>query len=241
MNDLDFLYKTAEAFHDFSSMVKISYIRKLKNGKYRVFSRVGKNLGTYDSRKEAQKRLKQVEYFKHLKKKASENKIDLSDIENFAYSAVMRQINKQLDKEACFTFASIYKKKFDKNLLHKEGKSEDELLSETLKTFDKKYQIILDSRNIKQASAITQSSEVVAKYLANIIKFTLSKISQEKRPGSLTRVRNKISKLDYMQISKKKMPASSAMGQSITFVKHTLFGQTPEYVRDVLNYLVRIL
>ena len=40
-----------------------------KDGKYYVKSEKGKNLGgPYDSKKEAEKRLKQVEYFKHIKK-----------------------------------------------------------------------------------------------------------------------------------------------------------------------------
>jgi len=40
-------------------------IRKVKGG-YRVLSESGKNLGgPYPSRKKAQKRLAQVEYFKH--------------------------------------------------------------------------------------------------------------------------------------------------------------------------------
>jgi len=36
--------------------------------KFRVVSRTGRNLGTYPSRGEAEKRLAQVEYFKHKKK-----------------------------------------------------------------------------------------------------------------------------------------------------------------------------
>lgn len=42
-------------------------IRK-KGNKYQVVSKTGKNLGTYRNKKEALKRLRQVEYFKHLKK-----------------------------------------------------------------------------------------------------------------------------------------------------------------------------
>ena len=42
-------------------------IRKSKDG-YKVLSEKGKNLGgPYKTRKEAEKRLKQVEYFKHHK------------------------------------------------------------------------------------------------------------------------------------------------------------------------------
>lgn len=43
-------------------------IRK-HNKKYQVVSKEGKVLGTYDTREEALKRLKQIEYFKHQEKK----------------------------------------------------------------------------------------------------------------------------------------------------------------------------
>ncbi len=55
------------------SWVKLikSKIVKVKN-KYQVQSEKGKNLGTYDTKQEAEKRLKQVEYFKH---KSAEDEI----------------------------------------------------------------------------------------------------------------------------------------------------------------------
>lgn len=41
----------------------------IKRGdKYRVVSEKGKNLGEYASKEEAEKRLREVEYFKHAKK-----------------------------------------------------------------------------------------------------------------------------------------------------------------------------
>jgi hypothetical protein len=43
-------------------------IRK-HNKKYQVVSKEGKVLGTYDTREEALKRLRQIEYFKHQEKK----------------------------------------------------------------------------------------------------------------------------------------------------------------------------
>lgn len=42
-----------------------------KDNKYQVQSEKGKNLGTYDTKEEAEKRLKQVEMFKHMKKKSN--------------------------------------------------------------------------------------------------------------------------------------------------------------------------
>lgn len=44
-------------------------IKKTKSG-YKVVSKSGKDLGTYSTKGEAEKRLKQVEYFKHLNKKS---------------------------------------------------------------------------------------------------------------------------------------------------------------------------
>ena len=41
-------------------------IRKTKKG-YKVKSKKGKNLGEYKTKKEAERRLKQIEYFKHKK------------------------------------------------------------------------------------------------------------------------------------------------------------------------------
>ncbi len=48
-------------------MIKEGKIRKLPNGKYRVLSEKGKNLGTFPSKEQAKRRLRQVEYFKHVK------------------------------------------------------------------------------------------------------------------------------------------------------------------------------
>lgn len=44
-------------------------IKKLKPGKYRIVSEKGKKLGEYKTKKEAEERLRQIEYFKHLNKK----------------------------------------------------------------------------------------------------------------------------------------------------------------------------
>lgn len=42
-------------------------IRKIKGG-YKVVSSSGRNMGSYKTKKEALKRLKQIEMFKHMKK-----------------------------------------------------------------------------------------------------------------------------------------------------------------------------
>ncbi len=42
-------------------------IKKIK-GRYRVVAESGRNMGTYKTIEEAKKRLRQIEYFKHVKK-----------------------------------------------------------------------------------------------------------------------------------------------------------------------------
>lgn len=101
-------------------MIKLSYIRKLPNGRWRVFSEKGKNLGTFNSRELAQKRLKQIEMFKHMnkRKRALLNLFDIvkeADIEPF-YSFIMRDKNK-IGEEELFSFMSNFKKIFDEELL----------------------------------------------------------------------------------------------------------------------------
>ena len=47
--------------------MKESMIKKIK-GKYVVLSETtGRRFGTYDSKKDAEKRLRQIEFFKHMK------------------------------------------------------------------------------------------------------------------------------------------------------------------------------
>ena len=48
----------------------IPVIRKVKEG-YRVVSESGRNMGTYATKEEAQRRLKQIEFFKHMKRRNS--------------------------------------------------------------------------------------------------------------------------------------------------------------------------
>ena len=46
-------------------------IRALPGGRFRVVSKTGRNLGTFASRKQAEKRLRQVEFFKRRDKAAN--------------------------------------------------------------------------------------------------------------------------------------------------------------------------
>jgi len=99
------------------AITKNAVIKKLPNGKYRVESEKGKNLGTFPSEEQAKKRLKQVEFFKHIKKKksaAENNVIDLSDLDDLSYSSIMRELRQYDNEEMVRAFLSSYKDCFDR-------------------------------------------------------------------------------------------------------------------------------
>lgn len=60
--------KAAAYIDVLAGIFKEAVIKKQPSGKYRVQSMKGKNLGEFDSKEKAKKRLKQIEYFKYLDK-----------------------------------------------------------------------------------------------------------------------------------------------------------------------------
>ncbi len=64
---------------------------KKHNGKFRVLSEKGKNMGTYDTKEEAKERLRQIEFFKLKNRKKSNLDDDLlavaEEIGKFSKSA----------------------------------------------------------------------------------------------------------------------------------------------------------
>jgi hypothetical protein len=243
MTNTNDILKLANAYHnECIELLKEARIMKMK-GKYRVVSEKGKNLGESDSKAGAEKRLRQVEYFKHRDQHSAEDKeLDLTDVEEFSYSAIMRKLREKADKEQVRLFLTLYKKHFDNAVKDKLQKPEKVALQNAVVKFSKKFKIKFPKKMVKNA-AISELGDAAAvgAYLANIVKFTLQRISPEKRPGSLENLKNKLYSLNETEIASKKMPASSAIGQSITFVKHVLFNHNSTYIREVLNNLVRNL
>lgn len=229
-------------------LVKISFIKKLPNGQYRVMSEKGRNMGTYDSEEKASLRLKQVEYFKHKGHKADDNftkdkkEIDLTDIDDFAYSAIVRKLRQKADKNQVMQFLQLFKKEFDKAIKKKLNKPEKVALQNSVIKFNKLCPIKLPKKMIKNA-AVSElgDSASVGKYLSDIVKFTISRISPENRGKSLENLKNKIYSLNENEIGNKNMPNGASIGQALVFVKHVLFGHGASYVREVLNNIVRNL
>ena len=81
-----------------------------KDNKYQVQSEKGKNLGTYDSKEKAEKRLKQVEMFKHMKSKL------------FTYDELDKWYEEQLQKQGFPTDEELHKE-YDEYYLSKAVKA----------------------------------------------------------------------------------------------------------------------
>jgi|ERR1700722_3207067 len=215
---------------------KNAVVRKLPNGKWTVKSLNGKNLGEYDSKEEAVKRLRQIEYFKHHPKKRKKQAADKHDD---SYSSVMRDLRKSYDEETIRKFQQTFKQLFDEAFIAGSDDPEQEILEKALSCVDSKD----DQKAMeKAASAIDLGDpQYAGKYLADILKFVMRRISHERRPKSLENLRSKIYYLNEYEIAAKRVPPSSAMGQSITLLKNILLEHSPEYIRNVLNSIVRNL
>lgn len=253
MQDINHLLQLATSYESscVDSLVKIAKIRKLPGGKYRVLSEKGKNLGTFNSREKAKKRLQQVEYFKHLdsgnaedSENAEDNSsvIDLTKAVDFSYSAIMREMRKEASKEQVRLFLALFKKEFDKAVKNKLQKPEKIALQNCVVKFSKKHKIKINHKLIKNASVSELGdAALVGKYLADIVRFTVNKIPLERRQKAIDSLRKKFYAFNADEISQKNLPVTSSIGQSITFVKHVLFNHDPMYIREVLNHLVNNL
>jgi hypothetical protein len=246
MKNTDDLLQLASTYENEcqQSLTKFARIRKLPGGKYRVLSEKGKNLGTSETKGEAVKRLRQVEYFKHHdKSKANDSPvIDLTGIDEFAYSAIMRKLRQKGTPKQVKDFLKLFKLYFDKAVKNDKHDPDRIALQNAMVRFSKMHKVKLDKDMVKSAAvAELGNAEAVGRYLSDIVKFILNRIPTEKRQHATEVLKQKFSMLNESEISSKNLPQAAAYGQAITFVKHVLFNQDARYVREVLNSLVRSL
>ncbi len=160
------------------------------------------------------------------------------DAPEISLSALMREMRKEDGDDAARKFLEVYKKCFDFLVCNGVEDISEKAIEMALELFKRTYQTKIE----KQAMIVNASNaQMVGQYLANIIKFTLTRISQANRPKTIEKMKHKIYQLNESELANKKLPASSSMGQAITFVKHVLFNHDPRYIREVLNHIVQYL
>jgi hypothetical protein len=186
-------------------------------------------MGRYKTREEAKKRLRQIEYFKHKK----------ANHDDESYSSIMRALNKQDENEKMSIFQQVFKQEFDKEFLAGNEVPEIDALEKAKQAIaESTYEDML----IKSANALEMGDPTYAgKYLAELIKFLLRRISEAKRPKSIENLKKKIYYLNEYELAGKKTPSSASLGQSIVLLKHMLMEHNPKYIREVLNSVVRAL
>lgn len=223
------IYSYAQDFNNYSKdiFIKKAIVKKLPNGKWTVMSLKGKQLGEYKTKQEAVKNLRRIEFFKNHKKKASKDK---------SYSSIMRDLKKSHDDEDISKFQREFKRLFDAAVI--EGSDEPEnVLQDALQCISEKS---IDIKKIASAIGLGDA-RFAGKYLADLVKFLLRRISPERRVKSIENLRKKIYYLNEYQIASKKTPASSALGHAITLLKTVLLEHNPLYIRNVLNNIVKYL
>jgi len=250
MTNSDTLLQLASTYEDkcLQGLVKVARIRQLPNGSYRVLSQKGKDLGTYKSRKAAEKRLRQVEFFKHLDKSKADDQgnaiapIDLTGADEFSYSALMRKLRQEASPEQVKEFLKLFKLQFDRAVKGKIHKPERIALQNAIIRFHKLHPVKLDKKMVKCAAvAELGNADQVGQYLAGIVHFILNRLEPEKRLRAAQVLKQKFAVMSENAIAGKHMPNAAVYGQAITFVKHVLFNQDATYIRDVLNSLSRSL
>lgn len=181
-------------------------------------------------------------YNKRCLKLAEDKTIDLSKADDFSFSSIMRQLRKNTSEENVMSFLRIYHNLF---LIANKLNADDAdklALKMAIEMLKSRFNVKENKSFVKNASSENMGDPIlVGKYLSNIIRFTMNRISPEKRSKSIAKLRAKIHDLNASELANKKMPNSASMGQAITFVKNILFNQDPSYIRKVINTIVREL
>lgn len=175
----------------------------------------------------------QIDSFCFFVKQANkEADIDLSETESFTLSGVMRQLNKQCSEKEIEQFLKIYFNNFNE-------------LTDTDKDFEKKC-LVLSLKDFSKIVAIkkqaaTEPPDVIADNLINIIHLLVTKIKSENQSKAIASIKQKLSTVSINDLATKNMPASSAIGQSISFVKQILFDKDPAYIKTILTKVIQKL
>lgn len=214
---------------------KVAIVKKLPGGQWTVQSLKGKPLGKYKTKEEAVKRLRQIEYFKHHKKKKKRKKANKEE----SYSSVMRDLRKSYDEDAVKNFQQTFKNLFDEAVVNGSEDPEQDALEGAMKgiTFED------DKRAMEKAASAIElgDPEYAGRYLSDVLKFVMRRISPERRQKSIDNLRKKVYYLNEYQLAARRVPPSSAIGQSITLLKHILLEHKPQYIRAVLNSVVKYI
>lgn len=82
---------------------------------------------------------------------------------------------------------------------------------------------------------------VTANSIFKIIKFIFYRVPENQKSKFISRLKGKIIRIHPGELGIKKMPPSSAIGQSISITKNLLAGLNPAFTNKVITELVKLL
>lgn len=103
---------------------------------------------------------------------AEDNIIDLTDADDFSFSAIMRIMRKKASKEALRLFLTYFKKEFDIAIKAKKQKPEKIALQNSLIKFNKKNKIKVKGKLLKNAVTELYDYKSTSEYLSNVVKYS---------------------------------------------------------------------
>jgi len=145
------------------------------------------------------------------------------------YSSVLRDLNKNNDKEKIKPFMKKFKEAFD-NAMDKDLEDHQDIaLNEA-----KKVIASPTDRFVKLAQlAMGNNPTYVGKIVSDIVKVILARVPHDK-VNTYNDMRNKILNINVADVSGKNLPDTATYGQAITLIKTLLSGYDPEFVKKVL-------
>jgi hypothetical protein len=84
-------------------------------------------------------------------------------------------------------------------------------------------------------------AELTADSLFKVIKFIFYRVPDKQKARLMARLRGKIVRIHPGELGFKKLPPSSAIGQSVALTKNLLSGLNPAFTNKVIMELVKLL
>lgn len=93
----------------------------------------------------------------------------------------------------------------------------------------------------KTAQDRTNDPKYVAEEISKIIRVIISKMSVESQNRARINLKNRILRLNPHEMTTKKTPAGASIGTSIALVKNILNGKDGNFIKMVIDELVKSL
>lgn len=93
----------------------------------------------------------------------------------------------------------------------------------------------------KESQYIYSDPKKVAEEIASVVLVMISKMSLESQTKAKMNIKNRINKIQPMELNLKKNNGGAAIGTSISLIKNILNGKDIYFIKSVIDELTKIL